>query len=41
MSPSCPTHRVPLDGGPVWFYCPTGHSVTAADLSNEFQAVTR
>lgn len=32
----CPTHRVRLDGGPVWFRCPAGHALVAADVYREF-----
>lgn len=33
-APHCPTHRVPLVGGPTHFTCPAGrgHDVPAADL---------
>lgn len=33
---TCPTHGTPLDNGPIWFRCPRGHSLPAADLSHEF-----
>lgn len=40
--PICTLHAVALDGGPVLYWCPTtGHSVQAADLPTDFQAVTR
>ncbi|ETK36094.1 hypothetical protein [Microbispora sp. ATCC PTA-5024] len=44
MTATCPTHSVPLDGGPVLYTCPIGgHGVYAADLSVEFHpaGVTR
>lgn len=31
-----PTHGTRLDNGPIWFRCPRGHSLPAADLSHEF-----
>ena len=37
MSPTCPRHHVTLDGGPILFQCPQGHSVYAADLDNEYR----
>lgn len=38
--PSCARHNLPLDGGPVLYWCPSnGHNVPAADISNDFQAV--
>ncbi len=39
--PSCTRHHLAVDGGPVLYWCPAGHSVYAADLDNDFQAVTR
>ncbi len=32
----CPTHRQPLEGGPVWFRCPVGHAVPAADIDHDY-----
>lgn len=32
----CPTHRVPLDGGPIRFRCPEGHGVPAADIDHDY-----
>jgi hypothetical protein len=33
----CPTHKTPLDGGPIQFWCNTGgHSVRAADIDHEY-----
>lgn len=38
-APACPTHHVPLEGGPVLYRCPaTGHNVYAADIDFEFVA---
>ncbi|MEV8634333.1 hypothetical protein AB0395_22025 [Streptosporangium sp. NPDC051023] len=34
--PTCTRHRVEVDGGPVQYWCPNGHGLTAADLDNEF-----
>ena len=32
----CPRHQRPLEGGPVWFHCPVGHAVPAADIDHEY-----
>jgi len=32
----CPTHKHPLDGGPVRYRCPAGHGVQAADIDHEY-----
>jgi hypothetical protein len=37
-SRSCPEHGLELSGGPVLYYCPAGHSVTAADLQDAAEA---
>jgi hypothetical protein len=34
--PLCPRHHLRLDGGPVWFHCPAGHGLPAADINHEF-----
>lgn len=35
-APRCPRHNIPLDGGPVRFYCGRGHSIPAADIDHEY-----
>ena len=35
-APACPRDGNRLDGGPIVFWCPSGHGVQAADLDNEF-----
>lgn len=36
----CPTHREPLDGGPIRFRCPAGHGVQAADIDHGNRWIT-